>query len=421
MDPLSNASSPYFDYSSGYKDIISDLILPQLKLQELAEFLLVSRSCYLFRKIFFDKIINSEIATKMIHRDGCYKSTRLEETLKSSPICCSVSKLDIFFHIKVENPAASLELTFLEVYHIDLAAKKAKAKNEFDLARHAKSIEKIIVCNDSIHFLCNIPKMISYKSIITTPKKYESKKLEKEMNKITVPSFDLMEADGNMLFTNDGSGKVNIYDWKSPGKINTLNFEVVDRNERIVGMKIDNNLLFVRFAHGFMSIVDLQSLRIIHTVECPNCKESDEHFEVRGNYFFTAQDWTVTKWEFNYQDSIPMAVGQINYCCENDFIEAKSTKFSFSLDGPVIYLGTNSVQAWDCDSLNYYGRYYSSKNLGGWKFKKFFVKEGVMVALLGKNDKYTYDITNFNSHNMKSKVEFDQPVQKKKWYNIKIF
>lgn len=437
MEPTT--THQFFEYDSGYSDVIVANILPLFSFKDLAQFSEVSTSCYAFRQDYYNYRKNrTEETLKKVITEGCFSSFSAKQTLFSMKTFSTdqkyyslninrsaITRTDIFFHTSFANTTAS---SYISTDRIDVQKKKLFEKIVLQ-NKLANKIVKITPYGNNLYVLAeklylktdNLEaKSILIYDIDRTIMERTQSRIYKHIL-LPLDGNDFLEVYGDELFANGGLGIIQVYDRITTEFKDPLDFDITDERNRIVGIKINNDRLYVRLALGSIKIVDLKTKEILNTIQGPDCATTQEHFEIIGNHLFTAEQeqCVVTKWEFSTEEETLEKRDQISYFDENTICDPSSSRgFTFQIDGTLLYLGLpyKPIQVWDCDTLEFCRELYSVDNLevapSKFKIHSFFVNEGVLVVILRKEASrfkevgYRYEITNFNQDlNVEREVE----------------
>lgn len=236
------------------------------------------------------------------------------------------------------------------------------------------------------------------------------------------------------FYTIAGRDVIKLFDCATAALVDTIDFKAADSNNRIVGIKIAGNVLFVRFVDGVINLIDAETRGIIKSLNAPECLNSQEHFEVVGNNIYTANEFVVTKWSIPETGDSLEEVCKISYFGEESLNSIPSSRdFSFCYDKGILYLNVpnHPIQAWDCDTLECLKVFYSDENHNNhqksqWQPKKIYANDGVLLIFLEKNiNDNCYEILDLTLPHIdsldifKSETKMEKPKSKMNKFSFK--
>lgn len=233
--------------------------------------------------------------------------------------------------------------------------------------------------------------------------------------KIDLPSVgEVLEVNEGEIFTDLEPGIIGVY--------NRLNAKLITKMDckahgnDIAGIKIDGKSLYVRLTHGIINIFDLKSKELINSIQGPDCKASQEHFEIKENYLYTAEKFTLTKWKIpiGKEDKEMTKDDQIHFVDEDRNNLSSNPGIDFQIDGTTLYLkSSNSVMAFDCKTFEHLNKVeiINEKN-SKWHIEQICINEGVLISILNSGPLHMFMrqcvITDLNQFR---KITHQVPVQ----------
>lgn len=339
----------------------------------------------------------------------------------------AITKTCIYFHSFWVMPQTNHKLGsafFYPVNTVNCEIKKNNGNKQVTRLILGDEISKIIPCDDFLYIRMKNPleKGGEKNAIqILTREGSGKKKVIKQINLCSTSRFLEVETKLGLLITDHKPGSIGIFNRLTAELITKIDFKV-DIDD-ILGVKIINGYLYVRFMQGSIQLFDLKKLlsnpvqsidgekSYTKRIEGPMCKFSQPHFEIKGNYLYTAENFSVIKWKIpENSDEKLIKIGQINFFNEDQETKLSPYSFNFQIDGNILYLSlpNSSLKAFDCVTfetinlnLNFMptGKKVDSK----WKFSNFSANGGILVTSLYHDKRFRYIIADLNRKVEKSK------------------
>lgn len=341
-----------------YSKEVAVNVFPLLSLRSLLSFSAVSKNCQLLWKKYYTE--NKNFLDPSIHKEALrigkltYKLLPLkcDETIGSCQRAINRKSLFIYRTVISEKKNTRSSTIYVEHYNVDdlklLQLIKVPVPMNNDLVQKLVPIDKKLYMHCINYFSPNPEIGVNSFLIVDLECPLQKKKGYYETKKIELRSYGkVFEVFGDRIITTGKIGTLEFYDRYRGTLLSSKELETSREEHRIVavtidkGLKIENEdhlkMLYVRQAHGILSIYNLESEKIIRTIKGgPSCEHNEEHFEVlEGRYLYTINGLMFRRWKFIKAEELNEIVLINEICIGASLIYS----FTFQMDHKILYMG----------------------------------------------------------------------------------
>lgn len=335
-------TTPFIFDPENNGDIFVRYLCPNLNLQDLKRVSGLSKFCFSMIHEYFTSISPHE-KTKLILSEGRLSALPRSNTTDRYLLCftnqSAVTNKEIFIYYTKKGEQVPVLTAHIEC--INTETMKTNKKTITLNFKIASCVEKLIPSENAFYMLCrktDHKNVLEGKNIVI----YSSTKKVKPVSIPVSMTSNILEVNADEFFVNIDSNVLGIYNKATATQINTLKFD-----QKIVGVKTCEKYLYVRLVDGSIHIHDTKANKLINLIKGPDCTISYDHFEILGNYLFTAEkNSSITKWEFKMD-------GMIEKKAE---MKIDSGEFNFQIDDKILYINLPGypIRAFDCETFPHY-------------------------------------------------------------------